>query len=108
MPLLALGHKMALSLLTLMLGGALATKPRATKRNATDNTVESADKILIGAAGPGFCVLNSVHRSSRVLRRARVFTPPLSSRPETRQTGKALDVADIGHHKEVADLMQCS
>jgi hypothetical protein len=49
-----------------------------------------------------------LHRSSRVLRRARVFTPPLSSRPETRQTGKALDVADIGHHKEVADLMQCS
>jgi hypothetical protein len=38
MPLLALGHKMALSLLTLMLGGALslATKPRATKRDATD------------------------------------------------------------------------
>ena len=35
MPLLALGHKMALSLLTLMLGGALATKPRATKRDAT-------------------------------------------------------------------------
>ena len=36
MPLLALGHKMALSLLTLMLGSALATKPRATKRDATD------------------------------------------------------------------------
>ena len=35
MPLLALGHKMALSLLTLMLGGALTTKPRATKRDAT-------------------------------------------------------------------------
>ena len=35
MPLLALGHKMAPSLLTLMLGGALATKPRATKRDAT-------------------------------------------------------------------------
>ena len=35
MPLLALGHNMALSLLTLMLGGALATKPRATKRDAT-------------------------------------------------------------------------
>ena len=35
MPLLALGHKMALSLLTLMLGGALAQKPRATKRDAT-------------------------------------------------------------------------
>ena len=35
MPLLALGHKMALSLLTLMLGSALATKPRATKRDAT-------------------------------------------------------------------------
>ena len=35
MPLLALGHQMALSLLTLMLGGALATKPRATKRDAT-------------------------------------------------------------------------
>ena len=33
MPLLALGHKMALSLLTLMLGSALATKPRATKRS---------------------------------------------------------------------------
>ena len=33
MPLLALGHKMALSLLTLMLGSALATKPRATKRD---------------------------------------------------------------------------
>ena len=32
---LALGHKMALSLLTLMLGSALATKPRATKRDAT-------------------------------------------------------------------------
>ena len=32
---LALGHKLALSLLTLMLGGALATKPRATKRDAT-------------------------------------------------------------------------
>ena len=34
---LALGHKMALalSLLTLMLGGALATKPRAAKRDAT-------------------------------------------------------------------------
>ena len=36
MPLLALGHKLALSLLTLMLGGALTTKPRATKRDATD------------------------------------------------------------------------
>ena len=36
MPLLALGHQMALSLLTLMLGGALTTKPRATKRDATD------------------------------------------------------------------------
>ena len=35
MPLLALGHQMALSLLTLMLGSALATKPRATKRDAT-------------------------------------------------------------------------
>ena len=35
MPLLALGHKMALSLLMLMLGGALTTKPRATKRDAT-------------------------------------------------------------------------
>ena len=35
MPLLALGHQMALSLPTLMLGGALATKPRATKRDAT-------------------------------------------------------------------------
>ena len=35
MPLLALGHRMALSLLTLMLGGALALKPRATKRDAT-------------------------------------------------------------------------
>ena len=35
MPLLALGHKMALSLLTLMLGGAPTTKPRATKRDAT-------------------------------------------------------------------------
>ena len=35
MPLLALGHKMALSLLTLMLGSALTTKPRATKRDAT-------------------------------------------------------------------------
>ena len=35
MPLLALGHKMALSLLTLMLGSALATKPRATKRDVT-------------------------------------------------------------------------
>ena len=34
MPLLALGHKMALSLLTLMLGSALATKPRATKSDA--------------------------------------------------------------------------
>ena len=38
MPLLALGHKMALNLLTLMLGGALATKPRATKRDATKMT----------------------------------------------------------------------
>ena len=35
MPLLALGHTMALSLLTLMLGGALTTKPRATTRDAT-------------------------------------------------------------------------
>ena len=35
MPLLALGHNLALSLLTLMLGGALTTKPRATKRDAT-------------------------------------------------------------------------
>ena len=35
MPVLALGHQMALSLLTLMLGGALTTKPRATKRDAT-------------------------------------------------------------------------
>ena len=35
MPLLALGHKMALSLLTLMLGSALASNPRATKRDAT-------------------------------------------------------------------------
>ena len=31
----ARGNRMALSLLTLMLGSALATKPRATKRNAT-------------------------------------------------------------------------
>ena len=31
----ALGHRIALSLLTLMLGSALATKPRATKRDAT-------------------------------------------------------------------------
>ena len=38
MPLLALGHQMALSLLTLMLGGALAAKPRATKRDATTMT----------------------------------------------------------------------
>ena len=30
------GHKMALSLLTLMIGSAPATKPRATKRDATD------------------------------------------------------------------------
>ena len=30
-----IGHQMALSLLTLMLGGALTTKPRATKRDAT-------------------------------------------------------------------------
>ena len=35
MSLLALGHKMALSLLTMMLGSALTTKPRATKRDAT-------------------------------------------------------------------------
>ena len=35
MPLLALGHRIALSLLTMMLGSALATKPRATKRDAT-------------------------------------------------------------------------
>ena len=35
MPLLALGHKMAHSLLTLMLGSALTTKPRASKRDAT-------------------------------------------------------------------------
>ena len=35
MPLLALGHQMALSLLALMLGRALAIKPRATKRDAT-------------------------------------------------------------------------
>ena len=35
MPLLALGHQMALSLLTLMLGGALAAKPRSSKRGAT-------------------------------------------------------------------------
>ena len=34
-PLLALGHTMALSLLTPMLGDALTTKPRATKRDAT-------------------------------------------------------------------------
>ena len=35
MPLLALENNMALSLLTLMLGSALTTKPRATKRDAT-------------------------------------------------------------------------
>ena len=35
MPLLALEHKMALSLVTLMLGNALTTKPRASKRDAT-------------------------------------------------------------------------
>ena len=35
MPLLALGHQMALSLLTLMLGSALPPKPRASKRGAT-------------------------------------------------------------------------
>ena len=35
MPLLALGYKMALSLLTLMLGSALLPKPRASKRDAT-------------------------------------------------------------------------
>ena len=35
MPLLALGHQMALSLLTLMLGASLVPKPRATKRDAT-------------------------------------------------------------------------
>ena len=35
MLLLALGHRIALSLLTMMLGSALATKPRATKRDAT-------------------------------------------------------------------------
>ena len=35
MPLLALGHQMALSLLTLMLGSALTPKPRASKRDAT-------------------------------------------------------------------------
>ena len=35
MPLLALGHRMALSLLTLMLGGALAPETRATERDAT-------------------------------------------------------------------------
>ena len=46
MPLLALGHKMALSLLTLMLGGALTTKPRATKRDATD---------MIRSLGFGLC-----------------------------------------------------
>ena len=38
MPLLALGHQMALSLLTLMLGSAFASKPRATKRDATAMT----------------------------------------------------------------------
>jgi hypothetical protein len=35
MPLLAVGHKMALSLLTLMLGSALLPKPRASQRDAT-------------------------------------------------------------------------
>ena len=39
MPLLALGHKMALSLLTLVLGSALTAKPRATKRDATATTM---------------------------------------------------------------------
>ena len=48
-----------------------------------------------------------------VLRRARVFTRPAAILPElteTRQAGKALhvDMADIGHHKEVAELMHCS
>ena len=52
--------------------------------------------------------MQRLHRSSRVLRRARVFTPPLCSRTEMRQTGKALDMAVIRHLKEVADLMQCS
>ena len=47
-------------------------------------------------------------RSSRVLRRVRVFefaTPRSSSRTKTWQTGKALDMADIGHLRDVADLM---
>ena len=35
MPLHALGHRMALGLLTTMLGSALATKLRAIKRDAT-------------------------------------------------------------------------
>ena len=47
MPLLALGHQMALSLLTLMLGNALATKPRATKRDAT-SMIRSSDSVLNG------------------------------------------------------------
>jgi hypothetical protein len=51
MPLLALGHRMALSLLTLMLGGALAPKPRATKRDATD-MIRSLGFGLERDAGP--------------------------------------------------------
>ena len=49
MPLLALGHRMALNLLTLMLGGALAPKPRASKikRDAT---------AMIRSLTFGFCL----------------------------------------------------
>ena len=54
MPLLALGHKMALSLLTLMLGSALDTKPRgrieylkAFPVNLRDSFFDSAKTVAV-------------------------------------------------------------
>ena len=51
-------------------------------------------------------------RSSRVLRRVRLFAPPqfLPNRDvaDRQGAGHGLDMADIGHPRDVPDLTQCS
>ena len=94
MPLLALGHKMALSLLTLMLGSALATKPRATKRDATA-MIRSLGFGLDRNAEPQ-PVLQCSHEEVRSHLQA--FTSPsndVASRRKMRQRGEEISGEEI-------------